>query len=137
MAYQTEQKKALLDFLYTHSEEAFTVDELAEAMADWPSVPGKSTLYRLISQLVEEGRVKRFAKGHSRHFLYQLVSCTHCADHLHLRCTICGKMYHMEDSESEEILREILTRHHFAVDEADAVLPGRCEACMNEKEPKK
>ena len=45
MAYQTEQKKALLDFLYTHSEEAFTVDELAEAMADWPSVPGKSTFH--------------------------------------------------------------------------------------------
>ena len=92
---------------------------------------------QLASARVEEGRVKRFAKGHSRHFLYQLVSCTHCADHLHLRCTVCGKMYHMEDSESEEILREILTRHHFAVDEADAVLPGRCEACMNEKEPKK
>ena len=44
----------------------------------------------------------------------------------------------VEDNEiNQEILREILTRHHFAVDEADAVLPGRCEACMNEKEPKK
>ena len=111
MGYQTEQKKVLLDYLSQHSDQAFSIDELAIGMkADTAlsSVPGKSTLYRLISQLVEEGRVKRFTKGHSRHFLYQMVSCPHCTEHLHLRCTICGKLYHMEDQESAQIVREIL-----------------------------
>ena len=132
MPYQTEQKKALLDFLYTHADDAFSVEELETRMleAALPSVPGKSTLYRLISQLVEEGRVKRFTKGNSRHFLYQIVSCTHCTEHLHLRCTVCGKLYHMEEDESEEILRAILKRHNFAVNEGEAILPGRCENCL-------
>ena len=137
MGYQTEQKKVLLDYLSQHSDQAFSIDELAVGMkADTAlsSVPGKSTLYRLISQLVEEGRVKRFTKGHSRHFLYQMVSCPHCTEHLHLRCTICGKLYHMEDQESAQIVREILERHHFAVDGADAILPGCCEECQQHQE---
>lgn len=133
MGYQTEQKKVLLEYLSQHSDQAFSIDELAEEMqadAELSSVPGKSTLYRLMFQLVEEGRVKRFAKGHSRHFLYQMVSCPHCTEHLHLRCTVCGKLYHMEDQESAQIVRTILERHHFAVDGADAVLPGCCEECQ-------
>lgn len=131
MAYQTEQKKVLLDYLCRHSEEAFSIDELADAMQaeNLPAVPGKSTLYRLMPQLVEEGRVKRFTKGHSRHFLYQMVSCTHCCDHLHLRCTVCGRLYHMEDQESAQIVRQILEKHHFAVDGADTILMGCCEGC--------
>ena len=133
MAYQTEQKKALLAFLSSHQEEAFSIDGLAEAMAADPDLPavGKSTLYRLISQLVEEGSVKRFTKGHSRHFLYQLLP--HCAGHLHLRCSRCGRLYHMEDGESTMIIAEILSRHHFAVDGADTVLPGCCESCREEE----
>ena len=131
MAYQTEQKKILLDYLCRHSEEAFSIDELADAMQaeNLPAVPGKSTLYRLMPQLVEEGRVKRFTKGHSRHFLYQMVSCPHCCDHLHLRCTVCGRLYHMEDQESAQIVRQILEKHHFAVDGADTILMGCCEGC--------
>ena len=139
MGYQTEQKKVLFEYLRQHSEQAFTIDELAAAMqADTTlaSVPGKSTLYRLMSQLVEEGRVKRFTKGHSRHFLYQMVACPHCTEHLHLRCTVCGKLYHMEDQESAQIVRTILENHHFAVDGADAVLPGCCEECQHQGEQK-
>lgn len=134
MAYQTEQKKALMDYLCRHNDEAFSIDELAEGMRaeNLPSVPGRSTLYRLMPQLVEEGRVKRFTKGHSRHFLYQMVACPHCAEHLHLRCTICGKLYHMEDQESAMIVQQILEKHHFAVDGADTVLMGCCEGCRKE-----
>ena len=108
MAYQTEQKKALLAFLRGHQEDAFSIEQLSAAMAADPALPpvGKSTLYRLISQLVEEGSVKRFTKGHSRHFLYQLLP--HCGGHLHLRCSRCGKLYHMEDGESAAIIEEIV-----------------------------
>jgi Fur family ferric uptake transcriptional regulator len=130
MAYQTEQKKVLLDFLSRHRDEAFSIDALADAIrAESPAAPGKSTLYRLMPQLVDEGRVKRFNQGHSRHFLYQLVACAHCTEHMHLRCTVCGKLYHLEDQESAAIVREILEKHHFAVDGADTTLMGCCEGC--------
>ena len=137
MAYQTEQKKALLAFLRGHQEDAFSIEQLAAAMAADPALPpvGKSTLYRLISQPVEEGSAKRFTKGHSRHFLCQLLP--HCGGHLHLRGSRCGKLYHMEDGESAAIIEEILSRHHFAVDGADAVLPGCCENCRENRDTEK
>ena len=132
MGYQTEQKKALLSFLESHQEEAFSIEQLSRALAAGPGrAPGKSTLYRLISQLAEEGRVKRLSDGHGRHAVYQLLP--HCGGHLHLRCSSCGRLYHMEDGESAAIIAEILSRHHFAVDGADAVLPGCCENCRESR----
>ena len=136
MAYQTEQKRILLAYLKAHSEEAFTIEELSERLKKEPAVsaaPGKSTVYRIMPKLVEDGLVKRFVKGNSRKFLYQMVCGEHCDSHLHMKCSVCGKLYHMEDEESESLLLRIRNRHHFQVDEARTILLGQCESCGREK----
>ena len=74
--YQTEQRKMLLAFLKAHSDQAYTIDELWEAMKEEQSlemVPGKSTIYRMMPGLVEERLVRRFVKGNSRSFVYQMI----------------------------------------------------------------
>ena len=83
--YATEQKKMLIDFLEAHREESFSVEELVGGMRVeyGNSVPAISTVYRLITKLVTEGSVRRFVKGHSRRFLYQIVDRDHCRSHLH------------------------------------------------------
>lgn len=134
--YQTEQKRMLLAYLRAHSEEAFTIEELCERLKAEPAVlspPGKSTVYRLMPKLVEEGLVKRFVKGNSRKFLYQMVCGDHCDRHLHMKCSVCGKLYHMEDAESEALLCQVMKRHHFQIDGGKTVLFGQCEGC-NQKE---
>lgn len=135
--YQTEQKRILLAYMKAHSEEAFTIEELCERMKEEPavtSVPGKSTVYRLMPELVEEGLVKRFVKGNSRKFLYQMVCGEHCERHLHMKCSVCGKLYHMEDQESEELLLQVMRKHHFQIDEGKTVLFGQCETCSGQEE---
>lgn len=136
--YQTEQKRILLAYMKAHSEEAFTIEELCEKMKEEPavqSVPGKSTVYRLMPELMEEGLVKRFVKGNSRKFLYQMVCGDHCERHLHMKCSVCGKLYHMEDRESEELLLKVMRKHHFQIDEGKTVLFGQCEGCGGQEEP--
>lgn len=133
--YQTEQKRILLAYMKAHSEEAFTIEEWCEQLRTEPSlaaVPGKSTVYRIMQKLVEEGLVKRFVKGNSRRFLYQMVCGEHCGNHLHMKCSVCGKLYHMEDEESEALLRQVMTRHHFQIDGGRTVLLGQCEGCSQE-----
>lgn len=135
--YQTEQKRILMAYLKAHSEESFTIEELCERMKKEPeltTVPGKSTVYRLIPELMEEGLVKRFVKENSRKFFYQMVSGEHCDKHLHMKCSVCGRLYHMEDEESEELLLQVLKRHHFKVDEGQTVLFGQCESCGAKEE---
>ena len=92
--YQTEQKRLLLDYLSRHAERAFTPAELAQALADGGI--GKSTVYRLIARLSEEGAVRRFAREGGG-VAYQYLSGEHCASHLHLRCTACGRVIHLSE----------------------------------------
>ena len=126
--YQTAKKKLLLDFLREHSRQAFTIEELAAALEGREHAPGKSTLYRLMPLLVQEGRVKRFVRGTSRQFLYQMMGES-CRTHLHLKCSICGQMVHMGHEESLELVRMIDKKYHFSVSEGDTVLFGLCENC--------
>lgn len=134
--YQTEQRKILMAYLKAHSDRAFTIEELWEAMkGELPqeTVPGKSTVYRMMPGLVEEGLVRRFVKGNSRTFVYQMICGEHCDSHLHLKCSVCGKLYHMGDQETENLVAEVFRKHHFSVDEEKTVLFGLCEGCGEEE----
>lgn len=131
--YQTVQRRLLLKYLELNCEQAFSVEELAECMrADpsFPVVPGISTIYRIMPMLVQDGLVKRFVKSNSRQFLYQMVCGEHCDRHLHLKCSVCGKIFHMEDNESREILKQVLKNQNFSIDERTTVLFGHCQNCM-------
>ena len=78
---------------------------------------------------MQSGEVKRFYKDHSRTAVYQAVGCCRCDEHLHLKCTDCGKLLHLNDDASAAVLRNVLQNSHFAVDEKQTVLFGRCEGC--------
>ncbi len=130
--YQTAQKKILTDFMMEHSEKTFSVEELcAEMEKEYKGreIPGKSTVYRLIQQMVEEGTVKRMMKEHSRKFVYQIAGGEHCALHLHMKCMDCGRLLHMDDDESLRIMAEVMKKNHFAVDGKQTLLVGTCSDC--------
>ena len=132
--YKTHQKELLLGYLSAHREEPLSVDEIGDGLAGaCENAPGKSTVYRLIGKLYEEGRLRRFERGNSRTFVYQLVENEDCHHHLHLKCTGCGKLLHMDHSQSEKILEEILGGSDFAVSQEDTTLFGTCSACRAEK----
>ena len=128
--YNTHQKDILLSFLKENKDTPMGIDELSERLSDgYPDAPGKSTIYRLIGQLVEKGTVKRFVKGNSRQFLYQLAGSEECHSHLHLKCTECGKLLHMGHSLSEKMLSDILGESDFSVKVDSTTLFGCCKDC--------
>jgi Fur family ferric uptake transcriptional regulator len=134
--YETKQRRILLDYFKAHPDRGFSVEELydgllAEHTAD--IVPGKSTIYRLIARLVSDGLVKRFAAGQGRQFAYQIVACEACDAHLHLKCTACGSLYHMDHAVSEQIMQEVLSISDFALDEKETVLFGVCKGCKRNR----
>ena len=133
--YATEQKKMLVDFLREHHESSFSVDQIVLEMKknDAQKVPATSTVYRLITKLVEEGTVKRFVRGHSRQFLYQIVDRDHCRSHLHLRCMDCGKLIHLNEKLSDKLLDVIRSTSDFSVNEEETVLVGACSDCSRIK----
>lgn len=131
--YHTEQKRILEKFLLDNREKSFTIDEITQKIKEsakgCSGIPGRSTVYRLVKTLCEEGKVRRFVKNDSRKASYQIVCHEHCDSHLHLRCLGCGKLFHMDESISDELLRKISVSNNFLVNEEETVLYGKCSVC--------
>ena len=129
--YETEQKRTLKRLLEENGDKAYTIEELmvklSERYSDRPL--GKSTVYRLMTRLVEEGSVKRFVRGNSRKFAYQIVVGDHCDSHLHLKCTDCGKLMHLDENISNDVLNKVRAASDFFINEEETVLFGRCANC--------
>ncbi len=139
--YNTIQREQLVRFLTANKTTAMTVLDIAKSMkqaAGELRCPSESTIYRLVSQLVEEGAVKRMVNGHSREFLYQIVDDEGCRKHLHMKCGVCGRMLHMTDETSEQLVALLLENEGFHLDRS-IVLQGTCRDCgalPNEKNGK-
>lgn len=126
-SYQTQPKKLLLEFLKQNSSTPLSIEQIVAGLQG-ENAPGKSTVYRLMNHLVEEGRVRRFAKGNSRHFVYQLLECHGCSDHLHCRCVSCGKLFHMDHTLSKN-MEQLLASGGFSLDTGKTTLQGTCQGC--------
>ena len=126
MTYNTEKKTKLLEFLIAYSGQAFTAEEICERILD--DGHGKSTVYRLISRLVEDGSIRRLSDGKTRRVTYQYLGCGGCTEHLHLKCKECGKLIHLDDMTSHILEKRILKSEGFTLD-GGALIYGKCESC--------
>lgn len=127
--YNTEQKKLLLEFLKENHDSAYTIDEISTALKERGAGVGKSTVYRLMTRLVEEKHVVRQLSGGSRGASYRIIANEHCHNHLHLQCTACGKIMHLDERISDELLDTVKKLNDFAVSEEETVLMGKCSSC--------
>ena len=121
--YNTQQRKKLVDFLKSNSEKAFTIEEILENMQG--EQLSQSTAYRLMTKLVEDNLVHRSVKGNSRSFVYQYISDKTCEGHLHIKCTDCGKVYHLDSGVTSIIQKDIKNNTRFEID-SHTVLLGKC-----------
>lgn len=131
--YNTEQKKTVLSFLSAHPNDQFSAEMLTEMLCDSieGKTPGKSTVYRLVGELAEEGLLRKFPKKSGHGWLYQYHTGGDCAGHLHLKCTSCGKLVHLECALGNDLLSHIRQTHDFVVDNTATVLYGICSACSS------
>jgi Fe2+ or Zn2+ uptake regulation protein len=90
--------------------------------------PGKSTVYRLLSQMVKEGLVQRTAVAGKRQARFRWV-LPDCSNHLHLKCTGCQKLIHL-DAASSRLLKSTVEAADFYLDIEETIIVGRCRSCM-------
>lgn len=125
--YITRQRKVLLSFLSDHTDELLSAQEIAEALED-ESV-SLSAVYRNLTDLEAEGKVRRSSKGGAREVYYQYTDAEECKGCLHLSCKKCGRTFHMDTAGAEQLIDAVAKIEGFAIDKADTVLYGVCEVC--------
>lgn len=125
--YQTEQKKILLSYLSSHADRAFSLEELVPPMV--ARGVGKSTVYRLVARLADEGDVRRYLREGKRGYTYQYFAKEDCHAHLHLRCTACGRVLHLCEDTSGALRALLSADCGFTLDGEKTMLYGLCAAC--------
>ena len=134
MEYKTEQKNTVLNFLKNNCENHFTVEQVVQNLKTLDGCPGKSTIYRIINNLVESGTVRRFQSNSEKKFVYQYAHLSdNCQHHYHLKCTDCGKLIHMECEHLNDVCRHIKAEHGFVIATGNSVIYGCCSKCSKGK----
>lgn len=130
--YKTAGRQRLLDFLEKTPDRQFTVEELSLEMdKQYGEKSRKSTLYRHLSELCDEGMVRKYRSDTQSAYVYQYVGRGDCCHHFHLKCVSCGTLIHLECAVSEGLLSHIRSDHHFRVDSGRSILYGLCEQCVD------
>ncbi len=131
--YQTRQQEAVAAFLRAAPSGCLTAEEVHARLSASGLDVGKTTVYRAMTRLCEEGKLRRYApSGTGEAAQYQWNPCEH--DHLHIRCLGCGLLEHLSCDEVGEFCRHILSHHGFELDEGQTILYGRCKRCAEERE---
>ena len=128
MTYNTEQRAALLSFLTENPDKTFSAKEIAQALAGRNI--SKSSVYRNIAELEAEQKIKRVTKAGSHESFYQFCGNASCRNHIHLSCTKCGKIFHMEHEQTERLLNALESSDGFELSVGETTLYGVCRECV-------
>lgn len=126
MIYNTEKRKEIKALISRNADKAFSIEEICERIS--PDGKGKSTVYRIVSSLVEEGEIRRISDADSRRTAYQYLGGGKCSGHLHLKCKSCGRLIHLDEETSSDLWEKIHSSRGFEID-VGATIFGKCTAC--------
>ncbi len=133
MQYKTKQRDAILDLLRKNNDRHMTADDIYTSLMGSGVKVGKTTVYRYIEALVNEGAVRRYDNGGTGGACFQIVENGSCQTHYHLRCTGCGKLFHLQCGLVRELQQHVLKDHGFAIDGSRTVFYGLCRECIEKK----
>ena len=126
--YNTRQHERILSFFRDNPEKGFSAREASRML---PGI-AQATVYRLIPRLMREGYLMKVpGPGHEASFQYRDPGS--CSRHLHIRCSRCGRVWHIDDSISASISDEIDGACGFQL-LSTSVLEGICPMCRRERE---
>jgi len=136
-AYQTKQKQEILAYLQRRPGKHVTVNDLYTYFQHKNIVVGKTTIYRHLEQLVEQGVVAKYILEENQGACFEYLG-----DHddlplsIHCKCERCGKLLHVACHEEAHLEQHLLKQHGFSVNPLRTVFYGVCAACRKKDEGK-
>ncbi len=128
--YNTSKKQLIIDFMTEHKNTSASIDEWINLMQSelGTDIPVRSSVYRIIQNLVKEKKVIRVQNG-SKNVKYSISCCLQSHDHLHLKCVNCGELTHVNDAITNSFLEKINSDYNFNVNSVNTIIYGKCTKC--------
>ena len=128
--YNTKQRDVLLELLKRHQNEHLIIKDIMKYVDKNNLKIGMTTVYRYLNILVSDGLVRRYSTDGFDGNCYQFVENNEkCHQHLHLRCTSCEKLFHVDDVNVDLFNQTVEKEKGFSVDTSKTVLYGICREC--------
>jgi Fur family ferric uptake transcriptional regulator len=136
-SYTTKQGAAILALLKSESGKHFTADEIISALSMEKISVGKATVYRHLEKLIKSGAVRKYVIDEGVSSCYEYVDNNgSCAEHYHLKCSVCGELLHVKCEYLDEVSRHIFEHHGFVINPEKTVFYGVCEKCREAADEK-
>lgn len=130
--YKTKQREMILQYMIKNKDIHVTADMLLKYFEYHGTPLGKATVYRNLDKLVKENIVRKYTVEDGTGACYQYGSAGgQCTEHYHFKCSVCGKLYHVQCDFINEISRHIYDQHKFVIDSSKTVFYGTCEKCLD------
>lgn len=130
--YNTRQKRELLSFLRERSMQHFSVDEVVFELRDRGEKIGRSTVYRYLESLAEQGRVRKYPGVEGITQYQHVEDSSGCDGHFHMMCSRCGDLMHVDCKMMQAMVDHFMTEHGFRLDPRQTILVGLCEKCRED-----
>lgn len=131
-SYKTKQREILIDYLKSASGSHITVNEACDYFASRGMQIGKTTVYRHLERMVDEGIVNKYIIDSQSPACFEYMTqedhsaqtCFHC------KCEKCGKLIHLHCEELDAIASHLINHHAFQLNPLRTVFYGVCDDCL-------
>ncbi len=127
--YSTRQKRDMLAYLKNHEMEPYTVDDLVFRMQEQGERVGRTTVYRYLEQLAEQGSVRKYQNAQGVTQYQHIGDGADCDAHFHMMCRSCGRLYHVRCEQMDALSRHLAADHNFQLNLRETILVGTCARC--------
>ncbi len=125
--YSTKQRSILVNYLSLHIDEYLSTEDILSALVD--EKISESAIYRNLSSLEKDGKLKRISKAGSRKIYYQYLDHDECKGNIHISCIKCGKTTHLEPNTTNLLTKKLEEESSFELDSDETIIYGICKEC--------
>lgn len=128
--YQTKTNQKIIEYIKTNAEHSFSASDVYSYVLDNGVKANLATIYRNLDKLTEDKTLLKTKSQSSDSFLYQYAGeHGECQSHLHMQCSKCGKIFHLQSDFMGTISEYLSNTYGFKLDCKGSSLSGLCMEC--------
>lgn len=128
--YKTKIGQIIINCLELNKEKVVSVQDILSFIEENGEKTNITTVYRRLDKLIEEKKVISHSSEDGKKSLFQYIaSDIDCTNHLHIQCTSCSKIFHLNCDDGKEFIEHIQKEHGIEIDLSKTILYGLCSNC--------
>ncbi len=128
--YKTKLKAEIAELFRAREQELLSAADIYKILSERGVSINLTTVYRNLDAMTADGELLRFTDGERGQTAYKYSGDGgSCRGHLHLRCTECGEVVHLDCGFMAEIEEHTKKSHGFSISCEQSILLGKCGKC--------